>query len=136
MLGVDAPNAQALDEIRQFMEVRERQHIAVTVGEIQRRYQAAPYGWREIDVAALIATLMRAQKLQLIRDNLAIPYAERRAVDCLRRRADMDNHHRSAARHPVRRADEKGRARRRSSCLTRWISSRTRKTSAGRSFRC
>ena len=55
MLGVDAPNAQALDEIRQFMEVRERQHIAVTVGEIQRRYQAAPYGWREIDVAALIA---------------------------------------------------------------------------------
>ena len=33
---------------------------------------------------------MRAQKLQLIRDNLAIPYAERRAVDCLRRRADMD----------------------------------------------
>lgn len=90
MLGVDAPNAQALDEIRQFMEVRERQHIAVTVGEIQRRYQAAPYGWREIDVAALIAALMRAQKLQLIRDNLAIPYAERRAVDCLRRRADMD----------------------------------------------
>ena len=33
---------------------------------------------------------MRAQKLQLIRDNLAIPYAERRAVDCLRKRADMD----------------------------------------------
>ena len=63
MLGVDAPNAQALDEIRQFMEVRERQHIAVTVGEIQRRYQAAPYGWREIDVAALIAALMRAQKV-------------------------------------------------------------------------
>ena len=90
MLGVDAPNAQALDEIRQFMEVRERQHIAVTVAELQKRYQAAPYGWREIDVAALIAALMRAQKLQLIRDNLAIPYAERRAVDCLRKRAEME----------------------------------------------
>ncbi len=90
MLGVDAPNARAIEEIQQFMEVRERQHIAVTVAELQKRYQGAPYGWRELDIAALIASLMRAQKLQLIRDNLAIPYAERRAVDCLRKRAEME----------------------------------------------
>lgn len=90
MLGVDAPNARAIEEIQQFMEVRERQHIAVTVAELQKRYQGVPYGWRELDIAALIASLMHAQKLQLIRDNLAIPYAERRAVDCLRKRAEME----------------------------------------------
>ena len=90
MLGVDAPNARAIEEIQQFMEVRERQHIAVTIAELQKRYQGVPYGWRELDIAALIASLMHAQKLQLIRDNLAIPYAERRAVDCLRKRAEME----------------------------------------------
>ena len=90
MLGVDAPNARAIEEIQQFMEVRERQHIAVTVAELQKRYQGVPYGWRELDIAALIASLMHAQKLQHIRDNLAIPYAERRAVDCLRKRAEME----------------------------------------------
>lgn len=90
MLGVDAPNARAIEEIQQFMEVRERQHISVTVAELQKRYQGVPYGWRELDIAALIASLMHAQKLKLIRDNLAIPYAERRAVDCLRKRAEME----------------------------------------------
>ena len=90
MLGVDAPNAQALGDIEQLMEVRSRMHMQLTVGEIQKRYQAAPYGWRDIDIAALLATMIRAQKLQLIYGGSPLLPADRKTVDCLRKRSEVD----------------------------------------------
>ena len=84
------PNALALDEIRQYMEIRARQHMAVTMAHIQKRYQSAPYGWREIDIAALVATLIRGQKIQLIYNSAAMMPTDRKMVDCLRKRTELD----------------------------------------------
>lgn len=72
------------------MEIRTRQHMNVTMSEIQKRFQAAPYGWREIDVAALVATLVRRQKLQLIYNGAALLPSDRRVVDCLRKRSETE----------------------------------------------
>lgn len=88
--GMAAPNAQALEEIRQYLEIRNRQHINVTMAEIQKRYQSAPYGWREIDIAALVAALMRAQKIQLIYGGAALAATDRKTVDCLRKRSETE----------------------------------------------
>lgn len=88
--GMAAPNVRALDEIRQYMEIRSRQHMTVTMAELQKRYQAAPYGWREIDIAALMATLVRGQRLQLVCDGVTLKPGERRMLDCLRKRADTE----------------------------------------------
>ena len=90
MPGVAAPNAMALEEIRQYLEIRGRQHMNVTMAELQKRYQAAPYGWREIDIAALVATLLRGQKVQLLYGGAALAAADRRTVDCLRRRGETE----------------------------------------------
>lgn len=90
MLGVETSNARAIDDIEQFLEVRARMHMQVTVGEIQKRYQAAPYGWREIDIAALLAQMIRAQKLQLIYGGAALMPGDRKTVDCLRKRSEVD----------------------------------------------
>lgn len=72
------------------MDIRNRQHMTVTMAELQKRYQAAPYGWREIDIAALVATLVRGQRLQLVCDGVALKLGERRMLDCLRKRADTE----------------------------------------------
>ena len=88
--GVAQPNAQAMEELQQYMEIRTRQHMNVTMSEIQKRFQAAPYGWREIDVAALVATLVRRQKLQLIYNGSALLPSDRRVVDCLRKRSETE----------------------------------------------
>ena len=88
--GMAAPNVRALDEIRQYMEIRSRQHMTVTMAELQKRYQAAPYGWREIDIAALMATLVRGQRLQLVCDGVTLKPGERRMLDCLRKRAETE----------------------------------------------
>lgn len=90
MPGVAAPNAMALEELRQYMDVRARQHMNVTMAEIQKRFQAAPYGWREIDIAALVATLLRGQRLQLIYGGATLSPTDRKAVDCLRKRGETE----------------------------------------------
>lgn len=90
MAGASMPNARALDEIQQYMEVRSRQHMTVTMAEMQKRYQAAPYGWREIDIAALVARLLRAQKIQLLYGGAPLLPTNRKTVDCLRKRMDTE----------------------------------------------
>ena len=39
--------------------------VPVSMGDVQRRYQAIPYGWREIDIAALIARLIVSQRIEV-----------------------------------------------------------------------
>lgn len=90
MEGVAKPNALALDELQQYMEVKSRQHMTVTMAEVQKRYQAAPYGWREIDIAALAARLLRAQKVQLLYGGTPLLPANRKTIDCLRKRTETE----------------------------------------------
>lgn len=90
MTGVSVPNARALDEMQQYMEVRGRQHMTVTMADVQKRYQAAPYGWREIDIAALVARLLRARKVQLLYGGAPLLPTNRKTVDCLRKRTDTE----------------------------------------------
>lgn len=90
MMGVALPNAQALDEMRQYLEIRARQKMTVTMMELQRRYQAAPYGWREIDIAAMTAALIKAQRIQLVYSGTVLLPTDRKAVDCLRKRTEIE----------------------------------------------
>lgn len=82
------PNARALDDLRQFMDIKSTQHVPVTMSDIQKRYKAIPYGWREIDVAAQVAALVRSQRLQLTYGGAIVPPADRRALDCIWNRAE------------------------------------------------
>ena len=41
-------------------DVRHQVLIKTTMGDIQKRYQDIPYGWREIDIAAVMAMLISA----------------------------------------------------------------------------
>lgn len=50
---------------------------------MQKRYQGAPYGWREIDIAALTAALMRRQKIQLLYGGAVLTAGDRKVLDCL-----------------------------------------------------
>ncbi len=90
MAGIAAPNIRAQDEMRQFLKIRAAQHMTVTVAEMQKRYQAAPYGWREIDIAAQIAVLIRAQSVQLSYNGAPLLPTDRKMIDCLRKRTETE----------------------------------------------
>ena len=56
--GQGANNEFALNEVSQWLEERYLSRVPVSMGDVQRRYQAIPYGWREVDIAAIIANLL------------------------------------------------------------------------------
>jgi len=60
------------------------------MGDVQRRYSAIPYGWREIDIAALIARLISQQKISIKYGGAIVAKDERRLVDYLRRKSEID----------------------------------------------
>ena len=102
MPGMPAPNALALEEMRQYLEIRARQHRTVTMAEMQKRYQSAPYGWREIDIAALTAHLLSGHRIQLLYAGAPLAANDRRTPDCLRKRTETEKDRRCARRSPPR----------------------------------
>ena len=62
LVGSGANNEDALNEISQWLELKSV-GPTISMGDVQRRYKAIPYGWNEIDIAALIARLIAQQKI-------------------------------------------------------------------------
>ncbi len=90
MDGMPQVNSRAAEEMGQYLELQARKHMPVTMGDIQRRFSAAPYGWREIDIAALIARLVAQQKISIKYGGAVVGKDERRLVDYLRKKSEID----------------------------------------------
>lgn len=89
IVGSGANNEDALNEIGQWLEMKQGA-LSVTMGDVQRRYSAIPYGWREIDIAALIARLISKQKVVIKYGGVIVGKTERRLVDYLRKKNEID----------------------------------------------
>lgn len=56
-------NRDAAARIEKYLEIQYRQHLQTTMSDVQERFQKKPYGWREIDIAAVVAKLIFEQKV-------------------------------------------------------------------------
>lgn len=90
IVGTGANNEDALNEISQWLELQNSRMLNTSMGDVQRRYSAIPYGWREIDIAALIARLVAQQKISIKYGGAIVGKDERRLVDYLRKRSEID----------------------------------------------
>ena len=89
LVGSGANNEDALNEISQWLELKSV-GPTISMGDVQRRYQAVPYGWKEIDVAALIARLIAQQKISIKYGGAIVAKDDRRLVDYLRKKSEVD----------------------------------------------
>ncbi len=89
-VGTGANNEDALNEISQWLELQNSKMLNTSMGDVQRRYSAIPYGWREIDIAALIARLVAQQKISIKYGGAVVGKDERRLVDYLRKKNEID----------------------------------------------
>ena len=89
-VGTGKNNEDALNEISQWLELQNQKMITTSMGDVQRRYQAIPYGWKEIDIAALIARLIVQQKIRINYGGAVVGKEERRLVDFLRKKTEID----------------------------------------------
>jgi len=88
--GSGSNNEYALNEISQWLEERHMSHVPVSMGEVQRRYQAIPYGWREIDIAALVARLIVSQKIEIRYGGAVVSKDDNNLVRYLRIKSEVD----------------------------------------------
>ena len=88
--GHGANNEFALNEISQWLEDRYISHVPVSMGDVQRRYQAIPYGWREVDIAAMIARLIVSQKIEIRYGGAVVGKDDRNLVGYLRKKSEID----------------------------------------------
>ena len=84
--GSGANNEEALADLSQWIELRGLS--TVTVSDIQQRYQAIPYGFREIDIAALIARLAAQKKISIKYGGVEIRTDDPHMPEYLRRKGN------------------------------------------------
>lgn len=58
-------NPDAVSVLETYLTLRYQSMATVTMAEIYKRYQAKPYGYRGYDIAAMVAELMKDQKVVL-----------------------------------------------------------------------
>lgn len=84
-------NERALQEMERFLEVKAQTHQPASFGDVQRSFQAKPFGWRETDIAALTARLMIDQKVTLERAGAPLNCDDPRTAQSLCKRSEWDN---------------------------------------------
>jgi energy-coupling factor transporter ATP-binding protein EcfA2 len=90
LAGMYSNNEFALNEISQWLEERHMSHVPVSMGDVQRRYQAIPYGWREVDIAALLARLIVSQKIEIRYGGAIVGKDDKNLVRYLRVKSEID----------------------------------------------
>jgi hypothetical protein len=88
--GSGSNNEFALNEVTQWLEERHMSHIPVSMGDVQKRYQAIPYGWREVDIAVLVARLIVSQKIEIRYGGAVVGKDDKLLVRYLRVKSEID----------------------------------------------
>ena len=88
--GVHVDNPEAVNEIEQYLELQNIKMLPTSMGDIHRRFSAIPYGWREIDIAAAVASLIATQKAMIQYSGSQIQPTDKHLPDYLRRKTEID----------------------------------------------
>lgn len=86
--GMDAGNTRALREVEDYLKVQHQRHLDTAMGDIQRQYQQRPFGWREVDIANVVAQLVVEQRAQVLFGGQTVQANDSRMVALLRKDAD------------------------------------------------
>ena len=83
------PNRDAAAKMEEYLEVQFRKNLPTSMADVQSRYQAIPYGWREIDIAAVAARLIFEQKVTIKYAGNTIQPNNPKLPDMLRKKSEI-----------------------------------------------
>ena len=83
------PNGGAARKVEEYLEMQDMKHITTKMSDIQSRYQGIPSGWREIDIAAVVALLIYEQKVTIKYSGMTIQPNDSRLPDMLRKKSEV-----------------------------------------------
>ncbi|MCR4553833.1 MAG: BREX system P-loop protein BrxC [Succinivibrionaceae bacterium] len=81
-------NRDAATKVEQYLEIQKKKNFTTTMSDIQSRYQAVPYGWKELDIAAVVALLIHDQKVTVRYGGTTIQPDNPKLIDMLRKKSE------------------------------------------------
>lgn len=88
MPGIE-PNRGAATKIEEYLEMQAMKNLPTSMADIQSRYSAIPYGWKEIDIAAVVARLIYDQKVTIKYAGSTIQPDNPKLPDMLRKKNEI-----------------------------------------------
>lgn len=83
------PNRDAAAKVEEYLEMQDKRHLPTSMADVQSRYQAIPYGWREIDIAVVVAMLIIDQKVTIKYAGSTIQPNSPKLPDMLRKKSEI-----------------------------------------------
>ena len=84
------PNRLAIDEIRTHIETSTSRNLQVTVKSTLSKFSNAPYGWKEIDIQAIIVVLFKKQDIKVVLNNEVLAPNNREIVNYVTKKDYVD----------------------------------------------
>lgn len=81
-------NRDAAADMLEYLEIQHNRNLPTSMEDIQSRYQAVPYGWREVDIAAVAALLIYDQKVTIKYGGATIHAMDPKLPDMLRKKSE------------------------------------------------
>ena len=81
-------NRDAAAKIEEYLEMQSAKKLPTSMDDIQTRYQNIPYGWKEIDIAAVVALLIYQQKVTIKYGGVTIRPDDPKLPDMLRKKSE------------------------------------------------
>ncbi len=89
MLPGTEPNRDAAAKVEEYLEMQHTRNLPTSMADVQSRYQAIPYGWKEIDIAAVVAQLIHDQKVTIKYGGATIQPTDPKLPDMLRKKSEI-----------------------------------------------
>jgi len=82
-------NRDAAAKMDEYLEMQARKNLPTSMADIQNRYSGIPYGWKEIDIAAVVARLIFEQKVTVKYAGTTIQPDNQKLPDMLRKKTEI-----------------------------------------------
>ncbi len=85
--GVE-PNRDAVSAMEEYLEMQDAKKLPTSMADVQSKYSAIPYGWKEIDIAAVAAQLIYSQKVTIKYAGNTIQPDDPKLLEMLRKKSE------------------------------------------------
>lgn len=82
-------NAQAQNEIVKYLDLQQSMKMPTSMFDIQQRYSKKPYGWRESDIAGVVAQVIVSQNATIKYAGQTIKAGDQRMISFLRKKTEI-----------------------------------------------
>ena len=83
------PNRDAASAMEEYLEMQDAKKLPTSMADVQSKYSAIPYGWKEIDIAAVAAQLIYSQKVTIKYAGNTIQPDDPKLPEMLRKKSEI-----------------------------------------------